>query len=999
MTPRFPVGAGGITHPRDVADLSDVLLSLGGLGRSGRLECTGVPNSRLNAAIAGFQKLNNLTPDGPVNPEWLPAATPRAGDGRAPMRCGCDVLTWPAMDGGRRGPAKAGKARARAAAAASPMMAQYLALKRENAECLLFYRMGDFYELFFEDAVAASAALDITLTRRGKHEGADIPMCGVPVHAADSYLARLVRKGFKVAIGEQVEDAALARKRGNKALVRREVTRIVTPGTITEESLLDARSHNYLAALGRAGGELALAWLDVSTGDLSAARTEPGALDAELARLEAGEILVSEAVLAEPEMFEVLDARKAALSPLPPLRFDSAAGEKRLQALYGVASLEGFGAFGRAELAALGAIVDYVELTQKGRLPSLKPPRRVEAAETLSIDAATRRNLELSQSLSGERAGSLLANLDRTLTGAGARLLAARLTSPLATAPEINRRLDAVEHFADEADRREAVRALLKECPDIERALARLTLGRGGPRDLAAIREALGRTAALRQALAAQGLAAPPEAVAAMVQGLGFHAPLVDRLAGALGPELPPQARDGGFIAQGYRPELDHERTLRDESRRLIAALGRRYAEATGVRTLKVRHNNVLGYFVEVASAHAETLGGEAHAETFVHRQSLASAVRYTTVELGELESRIGRAAERALALELELFEDLVGEVAAGAAEVGRAAEAIAELDVATGLAEHAVIGRWVRPRVDDSLAFEIAGGRHPVVEAALEGRRDHAFVGNDCDLGEGRRLWLVSGPNMAGKSTFLRQNALIAVLAQMGAFVPARAAHIGVVDRLFSRVGAADDLARGRSTFMVEMVETAAILNLAGPRALVILDEIGRGTATYDGLSIAWAAVEHLHEVNRCRALFATHYHELTALGPKLEALSCHALKVKEWKGEVVFLYEVAPGAADRSYGIQVAKLAGVPAPVIARAEAVLAGLQRSEAARSLNGLADALPLFASALHAPPAATEGAALRAALEAAHPDALSPREALELIYRLKALAAKDEGDGS
>ena len=897
------------------------------------------------------------------------------------------------MDGGREGRAKGGGE----AAAASPMMAQYLALKRENAECLLFYRMGDFYELFFEDAVAAAAALDITLTRRGKHEGADIPMCGVPVHAADSYLARLVRKGFKVAIGEQVEDAALAKKRGNKALVRRAVTRIVTPGTLTEESLLDARAHNYLVALGRAGGELALAWLDVSTGDLSAACIEPGALDAELARLEPGEIVVSEALVAEPALFELLEAHKAALSPVPPLRFDSAAGERRLKALYGVASLEGYGAFARAEFAVLGAIVDYVELTQKGRLPNLKPPRRIEAAENMAIDAATRRNLELTHSLGGARAGSLLACIDRTLTGAGARLLAARLTAPLAGAAAINRRLDAVQFFVEAAELREAVRGLLKECPDIERALARLTLGRGGPRDLAAIRAALGRTAALREPLDGPGLAAPPEAVTALAQGLGFHGPLVERLGRALGPELPLQARDGGFIAPGYRPELDHERTLRDESRRLTQALGRRYAEATGVRTLKVRHNNVLGYFVEVATAHADRLSAGPHAETFVHRQSLASAVRYTTVELGELESRIGRAAERALALELELFEDLVGEVAARAAEVGRAAEAIAGLDVAAGLAEHAALGRYVRPAVDDSAAFEITGGRHPVVEAALAERREHAFVGNDCDLGEGRRLWLVTGPNMAGKSTFLRQNALIAVLAQMGGFVPATAAHIGVVDRLFSRVGAADDLARGRSTFMVEMVETAAILNRAGPRSLVILDEIGRGTATYDGLSIAWATVEHLHEVNRCRALFATHYHELTALAPKLGQLSCHALKVKEWKGEVVFLYEVGAGAADRSYGIQVAKLAGVPPAVIARAEAVLAGLQRSEAAQSLDGLADALPLFASVRDAPPAPPADAALRAALDEAHPDALSPREALELIYRLKALAEKDEGD--
>ncbi|MEE8273304.1 MAG: DNA mismatch repair protein MutS, partial [Alphaproteobacteria bacterium] len=797
---------------------------------------------------------------------------------------------------------------ARAAAAATeratPMMVQYLEIKQAHPDCLLFYRMGDFYELFFDDAVAAAKALDITLTRRGKHDGADIPMCGVPVHASEAYLERLIRKGFRVAICEQTEAPAEARKRGPKALVRRHVVRVVTAGTLTEDTLLDARSHNYLAAIGRAGGELALAWLDISTGAFGVEPTAADALGAGLARLRPGEIIVPEGLIEEPALYELFGEWKAALTLQPAARFDSGAGERRLKALYKVAALDAFGAFTRAELGACGALVDYVALTQKGRMPRLAPPRRTSTGAAMAIDAATRRNLELTASLSGARAASLLDVIDRTVSGAGARLLAARLAAPLTDPQEINRRLDAVAFFVDDARLRDEVRGTLRRAPDLERALSRLTVGRGGPRDLAAVRGALAGGALLKGVLATATQPAP-EAIAALERGLGHHDALVDRLARALRPDLPLIARDGGFIAPGYAPDLDALVTLRDESRRLIAGLQERYRNDTGIASLKVRHNNVIGYFVEVTPTHAGKM-----AEPFIHRQTMAGAVRYSTVELADLEAEISRAAERALAVELKLFDDLVGEVAGRAEEIAEAARSLAGLDLAAALAELAVAGGYARPEVDASLAFEITGGRHPVVEALAPAGESAAagaagFVANDCDLGPEQRLWLVTGPNMAGKSTFLRQNALIAILAQTGSFVPARSAHIGVVDRLFSRVGAADDLARGRSTFMVEMVETAAILSQAGARALVILDEIGRGTATFDGLSIAWATVEHLHEVNACRALFATHYHELTALAAKLPALACHTMRVKEWEGEVVFLYEVAHGSADRSYGI----------------------------------------------------------------------------------------------
>jgi DNA mismatch repair protein MutS len=871
-----------------------------------------------------------------------------------------------------------------AALAASPVMAQYHEIKAANPGCLLFFRMGDFFELFFDDAVAASRALDIALTKRGRHNGADIPMCGVPVVSADGYLARLIRAGFKVAICEQIEDPAEARRRGGRGPLRRAVVRIVTAGTLTEEGLLDARRHNYLAGLAEAGGALGLAWLDLSTGGFTVGPTSEPALPGDLARLAPGEILLPERLLGRPAVFEVLAQWKPALTPLPDLRFDSEGARRRLEGFYGVAALDGFGSFGRAEIAAAGALVDYVGLTQQGRAPHLEPPRRLAPGSVMEIDAATRRNLELSASLSGDRRGSLLAAIDRTVTAAGARLLAEHLAAPSTDPAAIAARLDAVGFFIDRAELATGARERLRRCPDILRALTRLSLARGGPRDLAALRQSLGETAGLRQMLGEPGLVPLPERLAELCRGLGEHAALVDRLDRALAADLPLFARDGGFIAKGYSAELDEWRKLRDESRRLVAELQTRYAAETGVGGLKIRHNNVIGYYLEVAANHAEKLGPE-----FIHRQTMAGARRFTTAELADLESRIAAAAERALALELRLYEDLVAEVTIRRGEIAAAAAALAALDLFAGLAERAAEGGWVRPLVEPGTAFAVSGGRHPSVEAALttEGTAG-GFIANDCLLAEDR-IWLVTGPNMAGKSTFLRQNALIAILAQMGSYVPARSARIGVVDRLFSRIGAADDLARGRSTFMVEMVETSAILNQAGPAAFVILDEIGRGTATFDGLSIAWATLEHLHEVNRCRTLFATHYHELTALAATLPALSCHTMRVKEWQGDVVFLHEVAPGSADRSYGIHVARLAGLPSGVTARAAEVLERLENRGEGETLARLADDLPLFSAARRRTEAPPRESAAEALLREVRPDELSPREALDLLYRLKA----------
>lgn len=877
----------------------------------------------------------------------------------------------------------------------SPVMAQYLEIKAANPDSLLFYRMGDFYELFFEDAETASRALGIVLTKRGKHQGRDIPMCGVPVHRADEYLHRLIAQGHRVAVCEQLEDPAEAKKRGSKSVVRRDVIRLVTPGTLTEDTLLDARRNNYLLAIVRArlssagdDSRFALSWIDISTGEFRIAECDRLSLPAEIARLEPGEIVVSDALYSDPELAPYLRTLPA-VTPVTRDVFDGATAERRLSDYFAVATTEAFGTLTRLELNAAAAVVTYVERTQLGKRPPLSPPVREAAGATLSIDQATRANLELVRTLGGERKGSLLAAIDRTVTAAGSRLLAQRLAAPLTDPAAIDRRLDAVQIFVTDSATRAETRSRLNAAPDLARALTRLVVGRGGPRDLAAIRD--GIAAASELAVQLDALADKPVEISNAITALRRPDPAIAaELAKALADELPLLKRDGGFVREGYEPALDESRALRDESRKVIAQLQANYADQTGVKSLKIRHNNVLGYFVEVTAQNGDKLMSAPLNATFIHRQTLAGQVRFTTTDLGELEAKISNAADRALGMELEAFDRLLAQVIGASDGIKDAADALAQLDVASSLATLAVERNYVRPEIDRSLDFVIEGGRHVVVEQAIS----EPFVANDCELSPPKdakagRIWLLTGPNMAGKSTFLRQNALIVVLAQMGGYVPAKRAKIGVVDRLFSRVGAADDLARGRSTFMVEMVETAAILNQAGERALVILDEIGRGTATFDGLSIAWASIEHLHETNKCRALFATHYHELTALAAKLPRLHNATVRVKEWHGDVVFLHEVIPGAADRSYGIQVAKLAGLPPSVIERAKTVLATLESQD--RSKPRGFDDLPLFAA--QPKPAAPDPKlaaldALASAIAAINPDEMSPREALDALYALK-----------
>ena len=879
------------------------------------------------------------------------------------------------------------------------MIAQYLALKAEaDAQApgaLLFFRMGDFYELFFEDAAAAAAALDIALTKRGEHAGQPIPMCGVPAHAHEAYLARLIRAGHRVAIAEQVEDPAEAKKRGSKAVVARAITRVVTPGTVTEAGLLEPRRANWLAALfvppqaqlgegnrpQGGGGAVAasrpdagLAWLDLSTGAFHTRAGSLTELKAELARLAPAETLV-------PEGSAMPGTQR------PATDFSAARAEAALKSRFGVATLDGWGQFTPAELAAAGACLAYAADTARAAAPLILPPRRELPGSTMAIDAATRASLELSR---GASRHSLEAAIDRTVTAAGARQLGADLAAPLTDPAAITARLDMLGWFHADPLTRAGTRDTLAALPDIARALARIAVGRWSPRDLGQLGAGLALALQLKAALGARD-AAPPALLAETLARVGVGPSgdlggLVEQLARTLVDEPPLELP--GAIRPGFDAALDALRETARDGRSAVAALEARLKGETGIAALKIRHNNVLGYHIEVPAQRADPL---LRADSgYIHRQTMggaggAGAVRFSSPELGALATRIAQAADHALAAEAAHLEELREAVLAHSRAISDTAAALARLDVGAALAELAASENWARPIVDASTAFHIEGGRHPVVELAVR-KGGARFTPNDCDLSTDRRVWLVTGPNMAGKSTFLRQNALIAVLAQAGSYVPATSAHIGVVDRLYSRVGAADDLAEGRSTFMVEMVETAAILTGATNRSLVILDEVGRGTSTYDGLAIAWAVLEAVHDDLMCRCLFATHYHELVPLTAKLAGLASVTVKVREWKDDLVFLHQVVPGAGDKSYGLAVARLAGIPQPVLTRARAILARLEsRREQTGGIAAGVDALPLFAA-----PAAPTGDTLRERLAAIDPDGITPREALNLLAELKGM---------
>ena len=863
----------------------------------------------------------------------------------------------------------------------TPMMAQYLALREEAGDALLFYRMGDFFELFFEDARTAAQILDIALTTRGEHMGEPIPMCGVPVHSAESYLARLIKAGCRVAIAEQVEtpDEAKARAKregtpSSKALVGRAIVRLVTAGTLTEEALLEPRRANMLVALAELRGSIGIAAVDVSTGAMVLEECDPEMLGAALARISPSEVVVPEDWAHGPD---------AAIFR-PRSTFASDAGSERLRAIHGVATIDAFGAFTRAMLAAAGGLIAYLDHVGRGNLPLLLPPVLRETQSGMAMDEATRTSLEILQSSTGARAGSLIAAVDRCVTGAGSRMLAEDLSAPLLYADRIEERLALVQFWRDRPIERAQLRDTLRAIPDLGRALGRVVAGRGSPRDLGQLRDGLSEAMRLHHWLT--GAPDRPAMLDAILSRLTGHGALTDLLSRALVPSPPTERSNGGFIADGYDAALDELRATSGDARRAIAAMEARYRDETGIATLKIRHNGVLGYFIEVSARHADRL--MAPDSGFTHRQTMKDAIRFNSLKLHEEAARIAEAGGHALAAEEAHFEELVAEVVAAREAIAATAAALARLDVGAANAERAAEGDWCRPEIAEDTGLAIKGGRHPVVEAALA-KAGERFVANNCTLGEDDRLWLIGGPNMGGKSTFLRQNALIVLLAQAGCFVPAESARIGLVDRLFSRVGAADNLARGRSTFMVEMVETAAILAQATGRSFVILDEVGRGTSTYDGLALAWAVAEAVHTQIRCRCLFATHYHELARLAETCEALSLHHVRAREWQGDLVLLHELAEGPADRSYGLAVARLAGVPAPVVNRAKSVLEKLEATREATGgiAAGLGD-LPLFAAIRAEPAPASAEQQLADALRDADLDALTPREALDLLYEWK-----------
>ncbi|MGH1403405.1 MAG: DNA mismatch repair protein MutS [Alphaproteobacteria bacterium] len=876
----------------------------------------------------------------------------------------------------------------------TPMMAQYHTLKSEHQDCLLFYRMGDFYELFYDDAITASRVLDITLTKRGKSNGDDIAMCGVPFHSCEPYLAKLVKSGHKVAICEQTEtpDEAKARakkegKSASKALVNREAVRVVTQGTLTEDNLLDAKNNNYICSIFAQKKTFGVAWLDLSTGDFKTQENTEDTVRATLERIAPSEIILPDTLIEQsPDLFMHY---KHKTSPLPASLFSSANALSNLKKIYNIETIDSFGQFSENEITAAGILIDYIFRTQKGHLPHLSSPQKISTGSIMEIDASTRKSLELTRTLSGERKGSLLDTIDYTVTSAGARLLQSCLSAPLSVAEQINHRLNRVECMHKNDDLRTITREFLRSMPDMERALSRLTIGRGGPKDLCAIRDGLQQSEVIRAELQHDNDSREKlhKILTSLQQTPEVNA-LQDTLSLALEDCAPLLARDGNFIRTGYSAPLDELRLLRDNSRKLIAALQEKYKKHAAVDALKIKHNNVLGFFVEVPAKRADTLMQKNEDNVFIHRQTMANAIRFTTVELAELEKDITSSADKIIAIELDIFEKILRKTEAVSNEICTIARSISKVDTTCALAELSRDMGYTKPIVDSSLQFNIQGGRHPVVEKVLK-KESAAFVSNNCNLEPQQKLWLLTGPNMAGKSTFLRQNALIAILAQIGSYVPADSAHIGVVDKVFSRVGASDDLARGQSTFMVEMVETASILHQSTQHSLVILDEIGRGTATYDGLSIAWACVEYLHEQNQCRAIFATHYHELTSLEQKLSKLICYTMQIKEWENKIIFMHKVKRGSADRSYGIHVAQLAGIPDPVIHRAEEILNTLQSKNKTPSASKAIDDLPLFTSS-EPQPEPKQKSAVEEKLSKIVPDELTPREALDILYTLKSI---------
>ena len=820
----------------------------------------------------------------------------------------------------------------------TPMFQQFLEIKADNLDCLLFFRMGDFYELFFEDAVIASKELDIALTSRGKYDGDPVPMCGVPHHAYMPYLEKLTKNNYKVAICEQTESPKEAKIRGGtKALVKREVVRIVTPGTLTEEILLDADKNNFLLSININNKNIGISWLDVSTGELYTEECSKNNFLSVIARIRPSEILLMDTV---DNYYSDLIKKTfdCVVSPLIQNINNSKKAEKLICLHFGVKTLASFGRFSENEIITCWSLLDYVSLTQKGNLPPIRFPKSIKNESLMRIDSSTRKSLEISQTLIGNKKGSLIDTVDMTLTAVGARQLDKDISAPLTNIEEINGRLDMIDFLIDSNTVRDSIRKILKSSADIDRAKARVILSRGGPRDLESIKLGIEGAHNLDNILDNKKFEKFPKDFIVLKKHLNRCSELLNLLKSILSENLPLFVKDGGFVKKGYSKELDEVCSFRDQSRQHILEMEVEERAKTGLTSLKIKYNNVIGYFFEVTQLQKKKFLEIKNAERFIPRQSLKGAARFVTEALSRLSESISNAAEQAIEIELRIFEEIKSLIKAQHDALANISYTLSRLDVASSLAEVSILHNFVRPNILDDQNLEIIGGRHPSVELVMQKNGENKFFSNDCHLDQEDKIWLLTGPNMAGKSTFLRQNALITILAQSGSFVPAEKASIGIVDSLFSRVGSSDDLASGRSTFMVEMLETAAILNQAGKKSLVIMDEVGRGTSTYDGLSLAWSILEHLHNTSHSRTLFATHYHELTKLSETLPSLSCHTMQVKEWENKVIFLYTVMSGVAKGSYGIHVASLAGIPNSVLRRAKKILQEFETSGTRNNLS-------------------------------------------------------------
>ena len=863
----------------------------------------------------------------------------------------------------------------------TPMMEQYLTIKNKHKDALLFYRMGDFYELFFEDAIAASKALDITLTKRGKTNGMDIPMCGVPFHSADNYLPKLIKKGFNVAVCEQTETIEEAKSNLKKGPLKREVVRIISPGTLTEDNLLDRNANNFLGAISDVNGSISISWVDVSTGcfksrNLQKENNQKQLLTNLLLRMNFSEILVSDAMelnIISEEWHSIIKKQSSSL-------FHYSSCLQQICSYFSIMSLEGIGKFSDGEVIAAGVLLSYLKLTQCGKLPILSMIKNESENNFLEIDYFTQKSLEILSNLSGETKGSLITALDETKTAGGARLLKQRITEPFYKVVEIEKRYNLINWFLNNDIDIFKLQNNLENIPDIERSLSRISLLRGSPKDLSILCNGLLNVKQIYEIIISfKDCLNQAPLLNNILNQISVDYSLFEDIKNSLKKDLPVSTKEGGFIRDGYDDNLDKLRNLRNNELEEITKLQNKYSDLTNVNSLKIKYNRMLGYHIEVRAAHDKALRDK---DIFIHRQTTAQTSRFTTIELNEAENQLINSYDKSISIEMDIFKNFTNQIINEGKKILDIASAISELDIGIMVVKQSKDRDYVCPKILENKTLEIIEGRHPVVETQMK-LSENSFISNDCILNKDDFLWLITGPNMAGKSTYLRQNALIVIMAQAGLFVPAKEANIGVFDKIFSRVGASDDLAKGQSTFMIEMIETSLILNTASEKSLVILDEIGRGTATFDGLAIAWSVLDYLHNKIKPRTLFATHYHELTSLKEDLNHLSCHKMSIKEWNNSIIFMHKIIEGEADKSYGIHVAQLAGLPFEVIKKATQLLSKLENNKDNSNLKK-SDNLDDNYSNIN------ESQSFFKEFDNINVDNISPREALDILYKLKLL---------